>query len=151
MPGALALVLWMLLGLLGGASLVIQAGLNAGLRARLESVTWAGFVSYVGGTLAMAAALIVVRVGPPSLERVQSIPAAWWLGGLFGAAYLAVSIVLLPRLGAATVVALIVAGQLGCSLIVDQLGLFGVPRHPFSVPRAIGALLLIGGVVLMRR
>jgi transporter family-2 protein len=141
--------LWIALGLLGGASLVVQASLNSGLRERLQSIPWAGFVSYLGGTVAMAIALLAVRV-PLRLEQARTVPVAWWLGGLFGAAYLAVSIVLLPRIGAATLIALIVAGQLSCSVLCDHFGWFGVPVHPLDLRRAMGAVLLVLGVVLIR-
>lgn len=96
MPPVLVMLFWMVLGLLGGAGLVVQASLIAGLRARLDSVAWAGLVSYLGGTLAMVIAILVARIAPPSLERASSIPLQWWIGGFFGAAYLAVAIVLLP-------------------------------------------------------
>jgi bacterial/archaeal transporter family-2 protein len=143
-------VLLLLLGLAGGASLVVQAALNAGLRARLDSISWAGFVSYVGGTVAMIGALAIGRVKFPG-ARFEETPLLWMLGGFFGAAYLGVSIVLLPRLGAATVVALVVSGQLISSLVIDRFALLGVPHHPFGPGRAIGALLLLAGVLLIRR
>jgi transporter family-2 protein len=145
----LAAAVWIALGLLGGASLVIQAGLNSGLRERLQSVSWAGFVSYLGGTVAMLLALALTR-DPLHVERARDVPPAWWLGGFFGAAYLCVAIVLLPRLGAATLVVLIVAGQLGCSILLDHFGLLGVPVHPLDGRRVVGALFLIVGVMLIR-
>jgi bacterial/archaeal transporter family-2 protein len=146
----LAAVLLGILGLAGGACLVIQASLNAGLRTQIQSVSWAGFISYVGGTLAMAVALLIERV-PLRLERATSVPAVWWLGGLFGAAYLGASIVLVPRVGAATTIALVVAGQLVCSLALDHYGLLGVPHQALTPVRILGAALLFAGVLLIRR
>ena len=142
--------LLLLLGLAGGASLVIQAALNAGLRARLDSIAWAGLVSYLGGTLAMICALVIGRAHVP-VARFQDTAPIWLVGGFFGAAYLGVSIVLLPRLGAATVVALVVTGQLITSMVFDRFALLGVPYHSFGPSRALGALLLLAGVVLIRR
>ena len=138
------------LGLAGGASLVVQAALNAGLRARLGSVSWAGLISYVGGTVAMVLALAIGREAAPVTAMRTTAP-LWWLGGFFGAAYLGVSIVLVPRMGAATVVALVVAGQLLTSLLFDQLGVLDIPTHPLTLSRSAGALLLVGGVLLIRR
>lgn len=143
-------LLLLLLGLAGGASLVVQAALNAGLRARLDSISWAGFVSYVGGTIAMICALAVGRVHFPAAQ-FQGTPLLWLLGGFFGAAYLGVSIVLVPRLGAATVVALVVSGQLITAMVIDRFGLLGVPIQPFGPGRALGAVLLLAGVLLIRR
>ena len=79
--------------------------------------------------------------------------AHWWAwsGGLFGAIYIAISILLLPRLGTATFVVLLVAGQMLASLITDHYGFFGVVQHPVSAPRLLGAALLLGGVILVRR
>lgn len=146
----LATLVLALIGLTGGACLVVQASLNAGLRTQIDSVSWAGFISYVGGTLAMAVALLIARV-PLHLDSARRVPGIWWLGGLFGAAYLGASIILVPRVGAATAIALVVAGQLVCSLALDHYGLLGVPQHSFSAPRALGAVLLFGGVLLIRR
>jgi transporter family-2 protein len=143
-------LLLLVLGLAGGASLVIQAALNAGLRARLDSISWAGFVSYLGGTLAMICALAIGRVRFPA-GQLQATPLVWLFGGFFGAAYLGVSIVLVPRLGAATVVALVVTGQLITAMIIDRFGLLGVPPQPFGLGRALGAVLLVAGVLLIRR
>jgi bacterial/archaeal transporter family-2 protein len=145
-----ATVLLGVLGLAGGACLVIQASLNAGLRTQLQSVSWAGFISYVGGTLVMAIALVIERV-PLRLERASGVSAVWWLGGFFGAAYLGASIVLVPRVGAATTIALVVAGQLVCSLALDHYGLLGVPRHALTSVRVLGAVVLFAGVLLIRR
>ena len=84
---------------------------------------------------------------------MQMIYRSHWLsrtGGLFGAIYIAISILLLPRLGAATVIALIVAGQMIGSLAFDQFGLLGVPVHPLNMFRLAGAALLVLGAILVR-
>lgn len=90
---------------------------------------WAGFISYLGGTIAMLAMVIVL--GEPWLSGSMATRTSWvsWTGGIFGAIYIAVSIFILPRLGAATVVALIVVGQMIGSLAFDHFGLLGVPRN----------------------
>jgi transporter family-2 protein len=73
-----------------------------------------------------------------------------WTGGIFGAIYIAISILLLPRLGTATVIALIVAGQMTGSVAFDHFGLLGAPVHPTNLARLAGATLLVLGVVLIR-
>jgi bacterial/archaeal transporter family-2 protein len=47
-------------------------------------------------------------------------------------------------------VALVIAGQLASSLLFDHLGWFGLPVHALDLRRALGALLLAAGVVLIR-
>jgi transporter family-2 protein len=74
-----------------------------------------------------------------------------WSGGLLGAVYVVATIVLAPRLGAATLIAAVVAGQMIASVLLDQYGLVGFPVHPLSALRLLGAGLVIGGVVLIQR
>ena len=74
-----------------------------------------------------------------------------WSGGLLGAAYIVGTIVLAPRLGAATLIAALVAGQMIASLLVDHYGWVGFAEHPISPLRLAGAVLIVAGVVLVRR
>jgi bacterial/archaeal transporter family-2 protein len=60
------------------------------------------------------------------------------------------SIVTAPKLGAATLVALILAGQAIASLLVDHFGWVGFEEHPITAVRVVGVLLLAGGVALIR-
>ncbi len=57
---------------------------------------------------------------------------------------------MIPKLGAATLVALVVAGQMLTSLALAHLGAFALQEQALTVWRACGALLLIAGVVLIR-
>jgi transporter family-2 protein len=141
---------FLLLAVAAGASFVMQQAVNADLRASLNSAAWAGFVSYLGGTICMVVLAAVTREGLPSAAAVTG--SHWWAwgGGLFGAIYIAISILLVPRIGAATFVALLIAGQTLTSLVFDRYGLFGVPRHAMDVKRIVGAMLLMGGTVLVR-
>lgn len=139
-----------LLAVGAGVSFVFQQAINANLRGEIGSPWWAGFISYLGGTLAMLAMVFVL--GEPWLTGSMATRASWvsWTGGIFGAIYIAVSIFMLPRLGAATVVALIVVGQMIGSLAFDHFGMLGVPQHSANLIRVAGAAFLIVGVVLIR-
>jgi len=133
-----------------GVSFVFQQAVNANLSAQIGSPWWAGFISYLGGTLAMFAMIIALRqpwLTGPAIARTSLMS---WTGGIFGAIYIAISIMLLPRLGTALVLALIVLGQMLGALVFDHFALFGLPENPVSLTRVIGAGLLIAGVVLVR-
>lgn len=133
-----------------GVSVALQQVLNANLRAELGSPWWAGFVSYVVG---MSAMLMVALASPgPRLSDAFVGSTSWlsWTGGLFGALFIGTAILMVPRLGAATVLALIVVGQMLGSLAFDHFGLFGLSHHPVSPTRLAGAAFLILGVVLIR-
>lgn len=134
-----------------GLSVALQQVLNANLRTGLGSPWLAGFVSYAGGTLVMLAIFLASREAWFSSASVARTSWVSWTGGVFGAIFIGVSILMVPRLGAATVLALIVVGQMIGSLVFDQFGLFGLAQHPATPVRLAGAACLILGVALIQR
>ena len=75
----------------------------------------------------------------------------WLVGGLLGGAFVASTILLVPRLGAAAMIAGVVAGQMICALLLDHWGLVGYPQQDITLWRGVGAALLIAGTVLIQR
>ncbi|MEA1672584.1 DMT family transporter [Nitrospirillum sp. BR 11163] len=140
-----------LLVVAAGVSLAVQQVLNANLRLALGSPWWAGFTSYLVGMAAMLLLALAVPGPRPTAATMGAAPWAAWTGGLFGATFIATAILMIPRLGAATVLALIVVGQMLCGLVIDHVGVLGVPPHPAGPARVLGAALLILGVILVRR
>lgn len=150
MPGPLTTIVSYLLLVGAGISVALQQVLNANLRAELGSPWWAGFISYVGGTLAMLA--LVITTGEPWLTETMIARTSWasWTGGIFGAIFIGIAIMMVPRLGVALVLALIIVGQMLGSLTFDHFGLMGVPLHPANPVRLAGAAFLVLGVILIR-
>jgi transporter family-2 protein len=95
--------------------------------------------------------VIAVREPFVTLDAVVKSPPVSWAAGLFGVIYIVLSILLIPRLGAATVLALLVTGQLLAAIAFDHFGVFGLEKHPVDALRAVGAVLLIAGVLFIRR
>ena len=145
------MTLFLLLAVLAGAMLPIQTGVNVQLRGQLGQPLAAALISFVVGTLGLTALVALLRVSVP-VGAAWSRSAWWhWSGGLLGAAYIAVSIVAAPRLGAATLIAALVAGQMAASLVVDHYGWVGFAEHHLTPLRLAGAGLIVLGVVLVRR
>src|SRR3954471_22022503 len=142
------LVLPALLAVGAGVSALVQQVLNANLRAELGSGVWSGFVSYVLGVVCMLGLVAALRDPVPSGAVIARVPWWAWSGGLFGAIFIGLSIFLVPRLGGAAFIALLVAGQMMAALAFDHYGWLGMPQRPIDVPRLIGVALLVGGVVL---
>ena len=139
-----------MLGAVAGVSFVIQQAVNADLRVSIGSRAWAGVVSYLGGTVCMLVLALVLREAVPAMADIHRSDWWAWTGGFFGTVYIAISIFLVPRLGAAFFVALLVAGQMMASVAFDHFGALGLSEHPIDIPRLIGAVLLVVGVVLIR-
>ncbi len=140
-----------LLAVGAGVSVVVQQALNADLRVSINSPLWAAFASYLVGTLTIALVLLAIREPWLTAATIRESSLWSWIGGVFGTVYIVASILLMPRLGAATVVALLVAGQMLGSIAFDHFGLFGLAEHRADLPRLAGAALLIAGVVLIRQ
>lgn len=140
-----------LLAVAAGGSIVIQQVLNANLRTALNSAAWSGFTSYLVGLACMALLAMALRDPLPSAGVALRIPWWAWSGGLFGAIFIGLAIYLVPQLGAATFIALLVTGQMLASVTVDHFGWLGLTQRSIDLPRLIGVAMLIGGVVLIRR
>jgi transporter family-2 protein len=147
----LELALAMLLAVAAGVSVVVQQVLNANLRVALSSAAWSGFVSYFVGVVCMVLLALALRDPLPSASVAARIPWWAWSGGLFGAIFIALAIVLVPKLGAATFIALLITGQMIASVTFDHFGWLGLAQRAVDLPRLIGVALLIGGVILIRR
>lgn len=134
-----------------GISVAVQQVLNANLRSEIGSPWWAGFASYFVGMLAMLALALATK-GPRLAEVVsaRSAPVSW-TGGIFGAIFVGTAILTILRLGAATVLALIVVGQMAAGIAIDHFGFLGSPQQLANPARLVGAVLLVAGVLLIRR
>jgi bacterial/archaeal transporter family-2 protein len=107
-------------------------------------------VSFVVGMLALLALALAFTRGMPSGAKLAEMAWWLWLGGFVGALYVYGSIVTAPRLGAVTLVAAIIAGQLLASVVIDQYGWVGFEEHPVTPGRLVGLVLLAAGVALVR-
>ena len=145
------LTLYLVIVVLAGALIATQSGVNSQLARAAGHPVFAATISFVVGSLALLVCSFVLRsawAGPGALAQ-----APWWVwtGGLMGAVFVATSAWLAPVLGAATLVSVAVAGQMAFALVLDHYGLVGFPVRTMSVGRALGAGLLVVGVVLIRK
>ena len=146
-------VTWLLLlfAFVAGAALPVQFSINAVLRGYVGGPAVAATISFFGGMLALIVVALVLRESWPLGEAVARAPGWAWVGGLLGALYVLATIVVIPRLGAATTVGLILVGQVLASIVIDHFGLIRVPVHELNIPRLAGAVLIVIGVALVQR
>ena len=79
------------------------------------------------------------------------LPVPATLGGALGAAYVFSALVLVSQIGAGSVAAATVTGQLTTSVILDRIGFLGLEQTPFSASRVAGVALLLAGTYLVVR
>ena len=144
MPGLMPIIIVVLAGL----GLAIQPPTNAAL-ARVSGSVWlAALVSFTVGT---AALLIVWAFDRTPLSALRGAPWWAWLGGFYGAGFVAAIAFAAPRLGVATTLTMAIASQICTALVLDHFGLLGLRAAPVSPTKIAGVVLLLGGVLLIRR
>lgn len=145
-----AALLPVLLVLAAGGMIAMQAPTNALLARAGGSPVLAALISFAVGTLALFVVWLASgnRPAPGTFANLR-----WyaWLGGLYGATYVAVAAYAAPRIGLASLITIGIAAQIAMALWLDQTGALGLPREPINLGRAAGALLVVAGVVLVRR
>jgi transporter family-2 protein len=142
--------LLVILSLLAGAGLALQAAANAQLSKSVGSPLAATTLQLCIGAIV----LLLLTLATATAGAFGRLPqATWWhlLGGTASALYVVSTILLFPRIGAVTAVGLIIAGQVLASLVLDVFGFLGVPALGLRAGLIIGALLVIGGAVLIVR
>lgn len=135
---------------LGGMMTAAQAPTNAMLARPLNSPVNAAFASFAVGTLVLAVMVLLLRI-KPDVAGTMSLPWYAWLGGSYGAVFVVAAAFSAPRLGVATTITIMVGGQLLMGVILDHFGAFGMEPRPISLARIGGLVLVLLGVLLVRR
>lgn len=144
------LILPAILVLLAGALTAAQPPTNAVLARESGSVIFAALLSFAVGTLVL---IVTVLATQPRIAfaPLRDVPWWAWAGGFYGAFFVAVGAFAAPRLGVASLVTIGVAGSMIGAIVIDHFGAFGLARAPISIGRVLGVLLVLAGVVLVRR
>ncbi|WP_106479042.1 DMT family transporter [Phytohalomonas tamaricis] len=143
--------LLLILAVCAGILMPVQAGVNSTLAQYAGSSIWASLISFCVGSLALLIVFVCMRLPWPEVSSLREAPAWSWIGGAMGAFFVACSVMLAPRLGAGTMMATFLAGQLTASIVLDHIGWATFPQHSLSWGRIAGVILLFAGVYLIRR
>jgi bacterial/archaeal transporter family-2 protein len=138
------------LAVVAGFFMSVQAPTNAILGKASGSAVVAAFISFLIGTLALGA---VVAAGPGRLlaPELRAVPWYAWLGGLYGAFFVAMAAFGAPRIGIGPLLTAAIAGQLIGAIVLDHYGLLGLARQPVSPEKLAGAALVLIGAFMVRR
>jgi bacterial/archaeal transporter family-2 protein len=144
------LVLFLLVAL-SGAGLTVQMAWNARLRSSTSSPVLTTIISVFVTLLSLALLWVSGVTDRGSIPPFNSVPKWAWFGGVFAAYYLVASLIAIPKLGAAAVFSLVIAGQMIAALILDSTGAFDVTQISLNASRVLGTVLLLLGVILIQR
>jgi transporter family-2 protein len=141
-------VFLIVIAIIGGVAVTLQGQfmglMDQGIGTR-ESV----FITYAGGGLVIALAMLAARGG--NLKAWQAVPWYALSAGLFGLLIVGSIGYSVPRLGLATAFTVMVAAQFIMAALVDHFGWLGAEVRPMELPRLAGVGLLVLSVWLITR
>ena len=137
-----------------GACIALQASANSKFRTNLGGPGFAAVLSICGTFLTAGVGFLVywlvARPPVPTAETLRETQWWNWIGGPLGALIVLAGATLTRDLGAAVFIALVVGGQLVCSMLLDHFALMGLSEQPLTPGRALGAVLVVAGVVCIK-
>nr|WP_263314903.1 DMT family transporter [Mammaliicoccus sp. Marseille-Q6498] len=144
---------WIILGVFTGCLPPIQTAVNSALRYEVQSYYLSALISFAIGTTALfILSLIIVRRIRFSLTQPEQgkIKPIYFIGGPLGAIFVTTNILLMPELGAALTLMVVILGQMLMGLIIDHFGLFNTPKYKITTRRLVGAILVFIGIVILK-
>jgi len=143
-------ITWIILAFVAGAFLPFQAGMNSKLAKTGGSPVHASMASCAIGVMALIIYILLTSQNV-SWKGLRDAPSYAWLGGILGAFYVTVIVLAFPKIGPGMTFGLVVAGQLIISMLMEHFGIMGTQVHSISMGRIIGVVLIVGGVVAMKK
>ncbi len=140
---------FLLLAFCAGVAISTQSAVNSQLAAGIGGNTVAAaLISFLVGSLVLAAFALVRGGLGGSLALVPDQPKWMLAGGLLGAGFIFCTTLLAPRIGVTNMLVLIIAGQLLASVTIDHFGLLNMTVRSASFIKVIGAVVVMAGVAL---
>ncbi|GJE16345.1 DMT family transporter [Methylobacterium marchantiae] len=136
--------------LLAGVANAVQAGQNGALAKSLGWSLSAGLVVAAGtATCILVVGLLSGRLSLPTMAQALEVPWWAWFGGVLGGGIVLAQLLVARQIGAAPFLGMLVTAGVVTSILLDHFGWIGFERHPATVWRILGGLLMIGGVALV--
>jgi transporter family-2 protein len=137
-----------LLAVVAGAATAVQAAVNTQLKGHVPVPMQATLISFSTGAIVSLAYCLITRAPVIQWSRLSEAPWWAWTGGTLGTLFVWSSMTVAPKLGIAQMVTIVLFGQMLTALVVDHFGLLGMQAIPLSLTRGLGALLVLGGMML---
>jgi bacterial/archaeal transporter family-2 protein len=141
-------MIYSLLALAGGIAVGIQAAVNGGLGKKVGTME-ASFISFFIGTAALF--FVVLFWGKGNMLEISEVPKGQLIGGLLGAFYIFVMVLVAPKIGVVAMLMAVIVGQLLVGSIIDHFGLFGGEKYPLEPKKIIALGLMFVAVYLFNK
>lgn len=134
------IILMVLLSVLGGAALSVQAAVNGRLGDNV-GVFKSAFLTFSVG--AVITALLIFYFEPPQSFTLLDVPKWQLLGAMCGVPYIVIMVLAVQRIGTAVATVAVIFGQLLMSILIDSFGWLNNAEIAFSYQR-LGAIICLG-------
>lgn len=141
-------LVFVLLTILGGMGLSVEAGLLGPLGAQVGELCATFSIFGVGAALTF---LLMLFLSPRNTPSFFSIPSWQLLGGVLGPIYVIILTITTPVIGIAMTMIGILAGQIFKSLMIDHFGLLGVSHRKIDSKRLIALVFIVIALILVAR
>ncbi|MFT6788776.1 MAG: transporter family-2 protein [Pseudoalteromonas rhizosphaerae] len=129
-----------ILAVIGGATLSIQAAINGQLGSKV-GVFRCAFLTFSVG--ALITGLLIFYFEPRHALTLLDVPKWQLLGAMCGVPYIVIMVFAVQRIGTAVATVAVIFGQLFMSMLIDNFGWLGNDVIAFS-PSRIGAVICLG-------
>lgn len=143
-------LLAMLATFAAGAMIAFQSPINAKLGSIVGGPLVAAFFSFCIGTLFLGTMILITKQYP-DISQINRSQFWLFIGGFLGAGLVFTTLSVVPILGSTLMIAILVMGQMTSGLFIDKIGFLLPQAYDISLPRIIGAILVIVGVILIAR
>ncbi|MBU0504515.1 MAG: DMT family transporter [bacterium] len=130
-----------------GAGLAIMIRLNATLGEHI-GILESSFLVHLVGTI-FALFILNRKLNKNFLTNLKKPPKYLFIAGFFGVTMVLMGNYVVPKLGLALTISILVCCGLTFSTIADHIGVFGLKQFKVTGKRIIGLLLVIMGVLLI--
>lgn len=140
---------YLMVALLSGAILPIQASINAQLARTVDSIALATNISYLVGVISLIGLLIIAPFEHPDWKSLGKVPLWGFIGGIVGIWYIASSTHFTGILGPTLTLGFVVCGQAFTGIVTDHFGWLGIPRRRLTHNRRLAMGLLIAAMLIL--
>ena len=134
------ILLMIILSVVGGALLSVQAAINGQLGSKV-GVFRSAFLTFSVG--ALITALLIFFFETKHAVTLLEVPKWQLLGALLGVPYIVIMVLAVQRIGTAVATVAVIFGQLAMSMLIDNFGWLHNEAIPFSATR-LGAVVCLG-------
>ncbi|WP_061708137.1 DMT family transporter [Pseudenterobacter timonensis] len=132
-------VLMILLAIIGGSLLSVQAAINGQLGSQVGVLKTAFLTFSVG---AIITALLIFFFETPHTATLLDVPKWQLIGALFGVPYILIMVLAVQRIGTAVATVAVIFGQLSMSMLIDHFGWLHNEEIAFNPTRAAAVICL---------